>query len=161
MSSLSSVPRWQQRPCGPKGWSHLKVEDTKTTPTLLKMASNHQGTTDTLTTALNQSPGNGSGRWQPCWAWGSPVTNRGSQHPREVHNIPNLWPDQLQFIYSFIYLFNPGSLAYGSTTHRTWKVDTTAAADQDQDTEKSPCVFLLFSGPQTKQFFKRPHLHLR
>lgn len=27
MSSLSSVPRWQQGPPGPKGWSHLKVED--------------------------------------------------------------------------------------------------------------------------------------
>lgn len=62
--SLSSVPGWQQGPPGPKGWSHLNVENTQKTSLLhpLNMASSHQGTADSPTTALRQSLGNGSGR---------------------------------------------------------------------------------------------------
>lgn len=83
VSSLSSVPRGQQGPPGPKGWSHLKVEGTQKASLL-----HSKGAADTLTLALRQSPGNGSGRWQPCWAGAAPWQTGVASMPGKYTEIP-------------------------------------------------------------------------
>lgn len=104
------------------------------------MASSHQGTADSLVTALNQSPGNGSGRWQPCWAWGSPVTNRCSQHPREVHGYPKSVAWSIP-IYLFTYL-TQGHLLVTIPHTETEKLTQLHLLSRTRTQEIPPPVFL-------------------
>lgn len=59
---------------------------------------------------------------------------------------------------------NPSSFAYDITTHRTWKVDTTTAAEQNQATEISPygfCArFYLVFPPTQKKITFAPYVNM-